>query len=650
MTEWARLPQGFYGVDVFIVIMGFLLIKGFINKPEITFLQFASRKLARLYIPLAAAIILTCGLSLFCLDANLLANMGQTGISSLLGEGNFQLKRSTTGYFAHDSSLNPFLHLWYLGVTTQLFVLAYLALVFLRHKKTRTIIWVLSLTGGISLFCAILNPLRTFISSAGLICPWEYNVFSYYDTIPRVWELIAGGTVLILPEIRNRKASLLLCVAALIMILFPALSKSCSSLAIIPAIFGTVLFIKYAQFSGLNYFFSNKFILWIGSISFSLYLVHVPLIVCYKGFFFNDINTLTAVGILLVSTITAWAFFHLIEKRSLSKLSMITVWSGALLICGIFSMTDGLKNFWNTEANQITLTQAARPRQCNHPGILKGFNAQAIKLHLGWYTSNWFIQPDDNKTLEIPSHPFFQLGDDKISPSFVLMGDSHAEHLFPGFDSMCYNCGASGIFLGSIIEPFWNRECSMSDIGYDFNREKAFALIEWLKQHPELQTVIIGQAWNKLTLRNTDWESKPIEPTIENNIPAVREFFARLQAIGKQIVIIAPLPRFQSMHILSCARWVKRRNLSDEYIPDDFICTAAEYNSMFEQINKNLSKLEQEGYCHVLYPHLHMFKDGKYKAFTSSGILYNDSNHLNATESIRILQLMCNQLTPYIKP
>ena len=310
IASWARLPQGFYGVDVFIVIMGYLLIKGFINNPGITFSQFASRKLARLYVPLAAAILLTCGLSLFCLDADLLVDMAKTGLAAMLGIANIQLKISTSGYFAGDASMNPFLHLWYLGITTQLFVLAYLTFSYIRKRGKRVTICILSIIGCLSLCCTILNPLRALIERIGFACPWEYNIFSYYDTAPRIWEFLAGGIVLLLPEIKNKKAASLIPILAIAMILIPSCMRSCTSLVVFSVVSGTILLIRYASNSGIRYLFTNKATQWLGSISFSLYLIHVPLIVCYKGFFFLDISTRHAVYLLFTSILVAWVFLQ----------------------------------------------------------------------------------------------------------------------------------------------------------------------------------------------------------------------------------------------------------------------------------------------------------------------------------------------------
>ena len=647
MADWIRLPQGFYGVDVFIVIMGYLLIKGFVNRPEITFSQFASRKLTRLYVPLAAAIILTSGLSLFCMDADLLVDMAKTGTSAMLGAANVQLKISTEGYFAGDASMNPFLHLWYLGVATQLFILAYLTLCIIRKWKKKAIILILSIIGGFSLCCTILNPLRSLIEIAGFTCPWEYNIFSYYDTIPRIWELLAGGAVLFLPEIKNKKAASGIVLTSLAMILIPSCMKSCSSLVVFSVVIGTVLFIRYAHNSSITYLFSNKAAQWLGAISFSLYLIHVPLIVCYKGFFFRDFSSTSAACFLLACLPFAYAFFYILENRQHTLRAVLILWGCALSICLTFWYTDGLKHAWNIESNQISMLTYPLPEQCKAPNITDNLDSRILELHSRWYTStDWHTRT--HSTQGTPEHPVFQLGSTNKIPSFVLLGDSHAEHYVPGINIFCKNNCLSGVFLASIIEPFWDRECPRFDTDYFYNREKAFALFHWLKHHPELKTVIIGQLWSKLKLRRLNWDSKPTPGTVESNILALREFCSRLIDINKKVVIIAPLPSLGASHVLPCARWMKRRNIPEHQTPDEFTCTFEQYQKKYSQINAELDKMEKDGLCVVLKPHLLLFKNGKCLGVKNNKLVFWDEHHISATTSIETADIILRPLIPLL--
>lgn len=273
------LPQGFYGVDVFIVIMGYFLFFGFVRNPSVTWKHFFQKKLSRLLLPLNFLILIICFLSLFFLDFSGLREMASTAICAMLGGANIQLKYSTSGYFAGDTSLNPLFHTWYIGVAVQLFVISYLLFLFLKNRCFSTILIVLSIVGVFSFICDMGDPIKTLFSRWGISTPWRYGEFSYYDVIPRIWELLAGGIVFLLPNVSNKKFSLLICICASFLVLIPSCSASTSSVVSVMVVLGTVFLIRYGRECCLSAILSNNFMLRLGKISFSLYLVHVPIIV-----------------------------------------------------------------------------------------------------------------------------------------------------------------------------------------------------------------------------------------------------------------------------------------------------------------------------------------------------------------------------------
>lgn len=65
---------------------------------------------------------------------------------------------------------------------------------------------------------------------------------------------------------------------------FPRKGVSLCSAAVV---LGTCLVIRYAESGRLAHCFNNKLLLWIGGISFSLYLVHMPLIAFYHSWFLH---------------------------------------------------------------------------------------------------------------------------------------------------------------------------------------------------------------------------------------------------------------------------------------------------------------------------------------------------------------------------
>ena len=650
LQSWAQLPQGFYGVDIFIAIMGYFFIKGMLKKEDTSLITFISGKISRLFVPLAIIVFLTCILSLFCLDSTGLCNMGKTGVATMLGGANLQLKYSESDYFSLGSAMNPFFHTWYISVAIQLLVSGFICFAILRKCSAKARVTVLVTIAVISWLCDLADPIRSVLLHFNLPCPWEWGVFSYYDVIPRIWVFLAGGLAIFLPEIRNRYLLSSICFIALMFVLFPVLSKSSSSSCVMAVAAGTILLIRYAGSSWLSPVLNNKVVLWIGRISFSLYLVHVPIIVAFKGYFYTPIYFTQALCLFLFSVLAGAIFYYLIESKHLLTALKNIAYIVAVALCTILWQTDGLRTAWNKEANKLDFIKYPLPELCRYPGISNRLDTKVVKLHKLWYEGAWYEKNENICDKTAPEYPLFQLGNPERKPTFALIGDSHAEHFVAGFDTVANELDISGVFLASIIEPFWNRELKGSDVGYDFNRSKAESLLCWLSNHPEIEHVVVGQYWKKINWRWTDWNLQKVPKRVENNAAAIIEFCQRLRGAGKKVIFIAPLPEIQSNDVLGVARWMKRRGKSDQNLPDDFICTIHQYDESFHEVNSLLSKMETDGKCAVLRPHELMFCDGKVYAVRNGDFLYADKHHISVPESIRLSKLMKEKIQTLLKP
>ncbi|MCQ2365528.1 MAG: acyltransferase, partial [Akkermansia sp.] len=113
-------PQGFFGVDMFLVISGyFLLAKPLRQAAAFQFLPFVKGKLLRLMPPLcvaiAAALVLVACLQPF----GDLCTAAQAALGGLCGVSNILADSRAHDYFAVDTRTDPFMHLWYMGVMFQ---------------------------------------------------------------------------------------------------------------------------------------------------------------------------------------------------------------------------------------------------------------------------------------------------------------------------------------------------------------------------------------------------------------------------------------------------------------------------------------------------------------------------------------------------
>ena len=192
-----RLPGGFYGVDVFLTVAGFVMAASMFRKlfrdGKINYLRYAQRRLSRLY---PALVLMVASMVTFAnaFDRDALVGVSGQVLSSLTGWYNWHAIIGGQSYF---DQMNPqlFRHLWFVGVLLQFYVLLpFIVWIMWRIRSTRfsvavplglaalsgTLMWVLYQPEG--------DPTRVYfgtdthavglmlgVAFAWCLCTYEYN-------------------------------------------------------------------------------------------------------------------------------------------------------------------------------------------------------------------------------------------------------------------------------------------------------------------------------------------------------------------------------------------------------------------------------------------------------------------------------------------
>ena len=207
------------------------------------------------------------------------------GIATLLLAGNVGAYKYSGDYFSPNP--NPLVHTWSLSVEEQIYIFLPLILILiLRNRKsvkkiTVFILGVISVLSFVSfLFPVILQPLY---SRAGIEIASQ---ISFYSPIDRIWQFTAGGLAyLLLDRYQNRirkisKGIQSLTVIAVVMILFTPLYMNLKVSSIL-ASFIAMIVILFKSLDVLPDFLIKK-LEWVGDRSYSIYLVHMPLLYLAK--------------------------------------------------------------------------------------------------------------------------------------------------------------------------------------------------------------------------------------------------------------------------------------------------------------------------------------------------------------------------------
>jgi peptidoglycan/LPS O-acetylase OafA/YrhL len=344
-------PYGYLGVDIFFVISGFVITKLIYTELEVkkfNLINFYIRRFKRI-MPALIFMILTCSIAYLYFSfkgdsANFLHSL-KTAIYSLFGISNLFLLFTGSQYFI-EKNPNPFLHTWSLGVEEQFYFVwpIFLMAVFFFFPRKKSFILINALL--LIIILIIIN-----LASNGQNEILGQNIFkNFYSPIFRSFELVMGGTlffILSVPSLSithappnttslfNRNPSFWfwnkkfiiflftnleklrsknyknLSIVGISLIFFLDLGKTLFFNAFIACIGVSLIILDSNNGSFFNKILKNRSIVYLGKISYSLYLWHLPIIILSLNYF-NNINyyIFCSLLIFLLSSIS----YHLIEK------------------------------------------------------------------------------------------------------------------------------------------------------------------------------------------------------------------------------------------------------------------------------------------------------------------------------------------------
>lgn len=310
----ALMPGGYLGVDVFFVISGYL-ITGIILEQlaadDFSFQQFYMRRIRRI-LPSLFAVLAIVSAIWFWQEPLLFEDLARLVRGVILFKANHDIKNMVGDYWAVGAQSHPLLHTWSLAVEEQ-FYLLFPLLVWgyfkLRPGRPITVmlavVWLVSMSGFL-----LLNTIKPD--------------FAFYSALTRGWELLAGSIIAALRsrerfKSANIKPSGIIGAVSLLVIaaayFLPFAVDTPRSLGPVLAVAGTALFLFGMRGSASAYpWLCRPSLVFVGVMSYSLYLWHWPVIVFF-GLIFKQVAISPAILVSQVALIFAlsWASFRWIE-------------------------------------------------------------------------------------------------------------------------------------------------------------------------------------------------------------------------------------------------------------------------------------------------------------------------------------------------
>lgn len=301
---------GYVGVDIFFVISGFLITRKItkgILEGTFTIPGFYAGRVRRLFPALFFTLATTLIAGYFIFTPEHFDRLGESVLYAIASVSNFFFWMEA-GYFDAEASIKPLIHTWSLAIEEQFYLVWPLALILLLRSKRESFVVLFLLVIGISSLyftqtwlvsdaegAFYLTPFRVVEFAIGALCVW---LVRYTFRIPLIKEiLVVVGTLMIAFPITTYSQNTV----------FPGIN------ALLPCI-GTAILIYSGNAPVMGRIFRNPLLVGIGLISYSLYLIHWPIIVFYKNWKFLPLDIYEKNAIIAASIVTAFLMYRYVEK------------------------------------------------------------------------------------------------------------------------------------------------------------------------------------------------------------------------------------------------------------------------------------------------------------------------------------------------
>ncbi len=419
-------------MDIFFVISGFLIstiIISSLERGSFSFVEFYARRIKRIFPALLLVLAACFVFGWFALLADEYKQLGKHIAGGAGFVANFMFWQES-GYFDNAADTKPLLHLWSLGIEEQ-FYIVWPLLLWLAWKRKFNL---LTITLVVALISFALN-IRTVHSDA---------VEAFYSPKTRFWELLAGSVLAqmtlhrtkLLPNLQHRLDGWLgqiiytpapeangktlrnvqaLLGIALIVIGFVLVNKERhfpGGWAALPVL-GAVLIITAGAQAWFNrVVLSNRVLVWFGLISFPLYLWHWPLLSFARIIESETPTRGIRLAAVALAILLAWLTYRLIEKplrfgkQGRAQIIVLLMLMGVVGFAGYNDFKrEGLEFRFKILKKQMAAFEW-------------GDNFSNLNCRLG-HSELDFIGKHC-----MQSKPGI--------PAVMLLGDSHANHFYPG--------------------------------------------------------------------------------------------------------------------------------------------------------------------------------------------------------------------------
>ncbi|MBI3903148.1 MAG: acyltransferase [Nitrosomonadales bacterium] len=557
--EWVR--GGFVGVDVFFVISGFLIstiILGSLEDGGFSFGEFYARRIKRIFPALILVLAACYALGWFVLLSDEYRQLGKH-IAAGAGFVSNLFFWQEAGYFDNAAETKPLLHLWSLGVEEQFYIIWPLLLYWAWKKRTNLLFVTLAII-AVSFAVnvdkvsgdaaqAFYSPLSRFweLTFGSMLAGFTLYEMSWKGGLKRRMGAVPAGVFPgqagpMLQNIRSAFGLLLIGAAVLLVSkekVFPGWW------ALLPTL-GASLIISAGPQAWLNRtLLSSRAMVWIGLISYPLYLWHWPLLSFAYIVKSGEPTPVMRMALVLLAVVLAGLTYRLVERplrfgRELrAKVFALCVLMLAVGIAGYDARSN--EGFEFREVVSIN-SQAINDSDINVHNVGGGCGIR---------------QAADEEMVQNC------VSDDRGNVRFALVGDSKAAVLAPGLFNASTDNG-HWLFIGGWTSHGATVPVISNEPVYENFQSSSKIALDALAGNPDVKVVVFTTATRNLFRLNneTSIDDLPASPYAEVAFAGLDGMISALIRAGKKVVITVDNPTFrdpkQCIRRITSLSWLNR--------------------------------------------------------------------------------------------
>ncbi|MDH3428430.1 MAG: acyltransferase [Gammaproteobacteria bacterium] len=623
----ARFSGGYVGVDIFFVISGYLITSIIVRElaaGEFSIARFYERRVRRILPALTVVVVATLLLGLVLLSPAQLEELGRSAAATSVFSSNIFFFLGS-GYFEGSSELKPLLHTWSLAVEEQYYIFFPFLLMFIaKRHSARFGVWLISL-GVVSLLACIIWT-RSNAPAAFYLIPF------------RAWELLIGSVLALRlvpkpagPGMRNALALLGASLMLTSVFVYTPETRFPGAAAALPTL-GTA-FIIHAGSGGktfVNRALGIRPMVFVGLISYSLYLWHWPIVVFAKQYLINEWTDLESGVILLVILLLSTLSWRFVEtpfrNRRLfgPRERLFTVFAAvSVVLIGTSLSVVLMKGFPGRDA--------ATPL------------SEIIAADPGW--QHW-KNCEEAGEKDIPVPELCAIGAEQVPPSFMFWGDSHALAMASAINLSAQRNGVAGLLaVRTACPPLLSVDRRGETSCHEFNQ----SILAYLAARPDIETVILAARW-AFSTSGTRYKNEPgdsvtladlgVDASASTGNAAVferglRRTVTALSERGKNVVLVTQVPEVG--HDVPSASYAAR--LTGRDVNAMIAPTTGEYRERNAEATRVFDALRTQSTVTVIDPSQLLCDEQHCRIVVDATPLYRDDHHLSLRGCVLISHL-----------